>query len=121
MARQTGFFEHQGKRIYLLDLEALPAEQVIGLVESVAREVRAQPPGSILSLTHVKGAVVTAAVVERLRWLAAGNRPYVKAAAVAGLSPAQKIVFNVLRTFTGREFRLFKTFEEARDWLAGVP
>lgn len=121
MARKSGFVEHKGRRIYLIDIEAMPAHEVVALVDVVAKEIRAEPPGSVRSLTHVKDAVVTTAMVERLRWLADGNRPHVKAAAIAGLSPAQRIVFNVVKTLTGRDFQLFGTLEEALEWLAGVP
>jgi hypothetical protein len=121
MARPTGFIQHQGARIYLIDIEGLEAAKVIELVDEVAREIRAEPVGSVRSLTHVKGANVTTAMVERLRWLADGNRPYVKAAAIAGLSTPQRVVFNVVKTLTGRDFTLFGTLEEALDHLARVP
>jgi hypothetical protein len=121
VAQPSGFIEHRGQRIFLIDIEALPADQVIALIDVVAREIRAEPAGSVRSLTHVKDAVVTTAMVERLRWLADGNRSHVKAAAIAGLSPAQRIVFTVVKTLTGRDFRLFATLAEAKDWLASVP
>jgi hypothetical protein len=64
---------------------------------------------------------VNTAIVDRLRWLADGNKPYAKAAAIAGLGPGQRVVLNVVKTLTGRDFQLFATREEALEYLAGVP
>ena len=120
MAQRSGFIEHQGRRIFLIDIEGLQPAEVIALVDEVARAIRAEPPASVRTLVHVRGAIVTTAMVERLRWLADGNKPHVKAAAIAGLTGAQRVVFNVVKTLTGRDFALFETLEEAKDHLAGV-
>jgi hypothetical protein len=121
MPQPTGFIEHRGVRIYLIDIEGMPSNEVIALVDEVAREIRAEPPGSVRTLTHVKGAIVSTAMVERLRWLADGNRAHVKAAAISGLSAAQRVVLNVVKSLTHRDFELFATREEALDHLAKVP
>ncbi len=120
MPQPTGFIVHRGVRIYQIDIEGMPSDAVISLVDQVAREIRAEPPGSVRTLTHVKGAIVSTAMVDRLRWLADGNRPHVKAAAIAGLSTPQRVVFNVVKALTHRDFELFATREEALDWLATV-
>lgn len=47
-----------------------------------------------------------------------GNKPYVKASAVVGLSGLQQIVYNGIMKITGREIKSFSTLAEAKDWLA---
>ncbi len=117
----TGFLTHRGKRIYFIDAENIDRERVAALADRAAAEIRAQPPGSVLTITHVKGAHVDMKVVDTLRKLAEGNGPYVKAACVTGLSPAQKIVFTTVKILSRRDLKLFDTVEEAKEYLASLP
>lgn len=117
----TGFIEHQGQRIYLIDIAGLAVDQVVLMLDKAAREIRVEPPASVRTLVHVAGVEVTAAIVSKLSSLASGNRPYVRASVVAGLTPAQKVVLDVIRALAGREFHLTRTLEEALAYLATVP
>jgi hypothetical protein len=121
MAQPTGFIVHRGVRIYLIDIEGMEPEAVSQLVDRVAREIRAEPSRSVRTLTHVKGAVVSTAMIDRLRWLADGNKPHVAHAAIAGLNAAQRVILNVVKALTGRDFALFATLEGALDHLASLP
>ena len=121
MPLPTGFITHKGVRIYLLDIEGMEPDAVSKIVDKVAKEIRAEPKGSVRTLTHVKGAVVSTAMIERLRWLADGNKPHVKYAALAGLTPAQRVILNVVKQLTGRDFALFATRDEALEHLATLP
>lgn len=111
------FVDHRGKRVYVIDASGLGYEQIVELADQVALDVRAQPPASVLTITHVKDAVLDRRMMEKLRWLADGNRPHVKAACVTGLGPLHKFVFNTVRILTRREFKTFDTIEQAKDWL----
>lgn len=117
----TGFLTHKGKRIYFIDAEGIDHNRVGELAARAAAEIRAQPPGSVLTITHVKNAKVDMQVVDTLRKLAEGNAPYVKAACVTGLSQPQKIVFHTVKILSRRDLKLLDTVEEAKDFLAGLP
>jgi hypothetical protein len=121
MPQPTGFVQHRGARIYLIDIEGMEPGEVSRIVDKVAKDIRAQPRGSVRTLTHVKDAVVSTAMIERLRWLADGNKPHVKYAAIAGLTPTQRVILNVVKSLTGRDFALFATKAEALDHLASLP
>jgi hypothetical protein len=114
------FLDHGGKRIYLIDASGLNTEQVIALADQVAADVRSQPPASVMTITHVKDAQLDRKMMEKIRWLADGNRPFVKAACVTGLGPVQKFIFNAVKIVTRRDFHVFDTVEEAKDFLAGL-
>lgn len=118
---RTRFIEHQGKELYLIDVEGLTPDEVLGLVDGAAHDIRARPPGSVLTLTHVKGLQLENRMIERLRWLADGNKPHVKAAAISGLSPMQRIVLNTVKILTKRDFHVFETQDEAKAFLVSVP
>jgi hypothetical protein len=117
----TGFITHKGKRIYFIDAEGIGRDRISEVAGKAAAEIRARPPGSVLTITHVKDAQVDMHVVDTLRKLAEGNGPYVKAACVTGLSAPQKIVFYTVKTLSRRDLQVFDTVEEAKDFLAGLP
>jgi hypothetical protein len=117
----TGFITHKGKRIYYIDAEGVDGDRVGALADKAAAAIRAEPPGSVLTITQVKNARVDMQVVEALRKLAEGNAPYVKAACVTGLSQPQKIVFYTVKILSRRELKMFDTVDEAKEYLAGLP
>lgn len=120
VAGRARFILHRGKRIYLIDCAGLSPEQVLELMPQVASDVRAEPPGTVLTLTHIKDVRLDSRVNADLKHLAAGNKPHVKAAAVAGLSPLQLVIVNMVKHFSRRDFRVFATLDEAKDYLASV-
>lgn len=115
---RTHFVEHRGRRILVLDYSGIrtPAEAVREIEKSkevVARE----PPGSVLVLTHVKGAHYNTEVVQALKGLMEHNRPYVKASAVVGLSGIQQAIYRTLVLFSKRTLKPFDDMEAAKEWL----
>jgi len=116
----TGFITHKGKRIYVIDAEGIGSDGVEALADKAAAEIRAEPMGSVLTITQAKDAHIEMRVMGALRKLAEGNRPYVRAACVTGLSPPQKLVFLTLKVLARRDFTLFDTVEEAKDYLASL-
>lgn len=121
MSERTRFIRHQGREIYLIDIEGLTPDEVLSLVDGAARDIRGRPPKSVLTITHVKGVRLENRMIERLRWLADGNKPHVKAAAITGLSGIQRVVFNTVKILTGRDFHLFETVDEAKAHLSSLP
>jgi hypothetical protein len=117
----TGFITHKSKRIYFIDAEGIDRDRVGELAAKAAAEIRAEPPASVLTITHVKNARVDMQVVDTLRKLAEGNAPYVKAACVTGLSQPQKIVFYTVKILSRRDLRIVDSVEEAKEYLAGLP
>ena len=111
------FMTHQGKQILLIDLTNCAAEEVIELLTEVQRIVTAQPRNSVLTLSDFTGAAFSRAAVTRMKEVAVFDRPYVKRAALVGAQSLPKVFYEALKTFSQREFRRFKTREEAMDWL----
>jgi hypothetical protein len=117
----SGFIEHRGKRIYVIDAVGIDGARVDPLAAQAAAAIRAEPKGSVLTITNVKDSRVDQRFVQALRQLAEGNAPYVKAACVTGVGPVHKIVFYTVKILARRDFKLFDTLEEAKDYLAGLP
>ncbi len=112
------FVRHKGKQIYLIDIEGLTPDQVIALIPVAAKDIRAQPLNSVMTLVHVKGVRLEDRMNHDLKALAAGNKPHVRLSAISGLSPLQKVVLNTVKIFTRREFHVFEEKEKALDFLA---
>jgi hypothetical protein len=79
--------------------------------------VTPQPPKSVLTLSDLTGAQFNRATITRMKKVAVFNRLYVKQAAFVGAHSLPKVFYEALKTFSQREFRKFKTREEAMDWL----
>jgi hypothetical protein len=113
------FIEQRGKRILLIDFSGLQAtEEILAEVENARAVVAAQPPASLLTLTHVKGARYTPPVMEALKKLAADNKPYVRAAAVVGMEGLHRVLYRAVILFSRRNIETFDSMNEAREWLA---
>lgn len=120
MAR-THFIEHRGVRILLLDFSHVMDEQLaLGAIAEAKAVVADQEHGSVLTLTNVEGSHFDSTVVTALRDLAEHNRPFVRAAAVVGLSGLMRVVFTTLIHLTGRNIRAFDGIDEAKDYLAAA-
>lgn len=122
---RTRFIEHRGRKILLLDYSGLrdPSETLREIAKSKELVAR-QPPDSLLTLTYVRDARYDSSVIQALKDLAAHNKPYVKAAAVVGMSGIHRAVYSTLILFTRRNIKAFDEMEEAKDWLveqAGGP
>ena len=112
------FITHQGKQILFIDVTNCAADEVVELLTEVQRIVTAQPPKSALTLSDLTGAQFSRAAITRMKEVAVFDRPYVKRAALVGAQSLPRVYFEALKTFSQREFRRFKTREEATDWLA---
>ena len=116
---RTRFIEHRGVRILLLDYSGLrdPQETLREIAKS-RQLVARQPANSLLTLTHVKDARYNSEILQAMKELATHNKPYVKAAAVVGMSGIHRAVYQTVLLFTRRNIRAFDGLEEASDWLA---
>ncbi|MGC3999224.1 MAG: hypothetical protein QM767_18010 [Anaeromyxobacter sp.] len=118
---RAGFITHAGRRIYLINAEGLTSQQVIDLCPTVERDIRSQPPASVMTITHVKGVPLDHKMTERLRQLSEGNKPFVRCACITGLSPVQRFVFNTVKVLARRDFHVFETVDQAKDFLSTQP
>jgi hypothetical protein len=122
---RTRFVDHKGKKILLLDYTNLgtsPEE----LQEEIARTrqlISTQPPGSLLTLTDVRGSRITPGNVKAMQELVRHNTPYVQwGAVIVGLTGIQLTAFRAIQAVSRRRnLRAFNDLDEAKDWLAAHP
>lgn len=117
-AERVYVVEHQGKPIIYHDFtHILTTEEALRAIGQSAALVRRQPPGSALTLTNVEGARFNKEILEALKDLTSGNKPFVKAGCIVGLSGLQRVAYMAVMTFTGRRLPTFSSVDEAKDHL----
>jgi hypothetical protein len=111
------FIQHNGQRVLLADFRNCTSEEVTSLTSQVRQVVSQEPKGSVLALADFSGAQFSRDAVTRLKEVTAMDRPFVKRAAWVGTENLPKVFYDAIRTFSVREFPLFKTREAALDYL----
>lgn len=112
------FITHQEKEILFLDFSNSQAHEVLKIIEDAKRVIRAKPRNSLLTLTDVTNARFDETVGNGMKEFTAHNRPYVKAAAVVGITGLKKIIFGAVMAFSKRNIESFDDPEQAKHWLA---
>jgi hypothetical protein len=106
-----------GRRIVVVDGTDVSADEYVALLRQGSAFVAQEPEGSVLLATVVTRARYAAGAAEHLKAYSRAIRPYVKASAVVGLSPLQRVIFAAIRPFLHATVKDFATLPEAREWL----
>ena len=93
--------------------------EIQNLIKESTSYIRLQAPASVLTLTNIQGMHFNTEIKGLFNDFIKGNKPYVKAGAVIGISGMQQIIYNGLMKVTGRDIKAFETAEEAKNWLTG--
>ena len=112
------FIEHKGREIYMLNFTDCTPEEIVPIIEECTRQVQARAQGSVRTLTVAGNGSFNNEVINKLKDLTKDNAPYVEKAAVVGITGLYKVVMNAVKMFSKREFHLFDSIEEAKDFLA---
>jgi hypothetical protein len=113
------FVKHKGQAIFVVDFSQCSAKQMLLLLEMIRISVARHPPGSVLILADFAGAEIDKKVARRVQEVLVLDRPYVKRAAWIGTEDLPHIFYEHFKSFSQRELPIFKTREEAMDWLVG--
>jgi hypothetical protein len=108
---------YQGKRIVVVDGTDVAVDEYADVLRQGAVALAQEPERSVLLATVVTRARYAAGAAEHLKAYSRAIRPYVKASAVVGLSPLQRVIFTAIRPFLHASVRDFATLAEAREWL----
>jgi hypothetical protein len=120
--QRVRFLQHRGQRILFIDFSGLHAADDILREMDVAREIiRSQPPASLRVLTDVKGAKYSPPVMDAMKEFTAGNKPYVRHSAVAGMERVHRVLYRAVLLFSRRSIEIFDANDAALDWLAAQP
>jgi hypothetical protein len=111
------FLNHQEKEVLLLDFSNTDTEEVMKIIAHARDLIGTRPAQSLLTLTDVTNARFNEQVGQGMKEFALYNKPYVKAAAVVGITGLKRIIFGAVMVFTQRKLEPFDSREEALQWL----
>ena len=111
------FIEHQGKRVLFINYSHCDVAMLKAVAEEGHRVIAQEPPNSVLTLNDVSGTSFDKESVAVLQSKVAANAPYVRKAAVIGISGLQKLIYEGVQTFSKRRLPLFESRQEALAWL----
>jgi hypothetical protein len=112
------FIKYKGLPILQIDFERCQPAELLERIRYARSVMAAQPLNSVRTLTMVKDARFNNQVSEAIKEYTNHNKPYVRIAAVVGLSGLQEIVYNVIIKVTGRKISTFPHVEAAKEFLA---
>jgi len=117
MEERIRFIKHRGQAVLLADVSNCSSAEMIELARMMPAYISEQPKGSVLLLADFTGAKFDKASFESLKQATVFDRPHLKRSAWVGTETLPKIFYENLKAFSQRELPVFKTREEALDWL----
>src|SRR3954452_24059853 len=112
------FSEHKGRRILVLDLSELSADQTPPVLKEFQQAVGNQPPGkNLLLLVNVRRNAFNPASVEEMKRVSKANEPWVLATAMVGMSQLGGIIARQVYRSAGRAYETFDAEDAAKDSL----
>lgn len=111
------FITHVGRRVLLIDLTNASPQEILDTLDDVELVVAEQPQDSLLTLGDFTGATFNKQAADRMKIVAAKDRPHVQRAAIVGLDSIPEVYYRNLLSFSARKIPAFKSREEALDWL----
>jgi len=117
MLDRVRFITHQGKQILLVDLSHCLAPEVEKILRELPDIVTARPRGSVLIFSDFTAASFDAEALRVMKETAVFDKPHIKKTAWIGTESFPLEFSQSLAKFSGREFPVFKSREEALAWL----
>jgi hypothetical protein len=108
----------RGVSILRVDFSEATPDEILATIIAAKAIILHAPERSVLTLTLTKGARYDTRVSEAMKRYAVQNKPFVKAAAVVGLSGLQQILYSAIIRLSGRTMSTFDDEDDARVWLA---
>ena len=118
MTDRIRFISHEGKQILLVDFSNCSARDVERVCRAVPEVVTTLPRNSALILSDFTGASFDKEAIQVMKEAAVFDKPHVRKSAWMGAENFPHAFLETLRSFSRREFPVFKTREEALAWLA---
>ncbi|RJP49023.1 MAG: hypothetical protein C4583_13340 [Anaerolineaceae bacterium] len=110
---------HRGVRFFYFDLSGFGDDDkgVIEECDKADAVLMAEPEDSILILNDVRNSVGSLDVIKHLQLSADRSSPYIKRAAVVGVTGPKLILLQLVNRFSRHPIVHFDDFEQAKDWL----
>jgi hypothetical protein len=116
-ASRVQVLERSGREIVCIDFSRATPGDITATTAAAIPLIRTRPPGTVLTLTDATDIKISDLANRQIGEFMAGNKPYVRAAAVIGVSGLASAILATLRIVTGRQIATFADRETALRWL----
>ena len=117
VSNRIRFFDHEGKRILLVDFSNCKAHEVEEVTRKVPDYVTSQPLDWVLILTDFAASFNGDALLSFVERPRVFDKPYVKKSALIGTGSLPPEFYEDMKNFSRRELPIFTSREEALKWL----
>jgi|SRR5579864_8916205 len=117
VAARVQFIEYMGQRVLFINYADCDIATLKAVSEEMHRVISKEPPKSVLTLNDVTGTSFDSESVAVLKSKVAANAPYVRRAAVIGITGLQGLIYEAVQKFSQRSIPLFGSRQEALNWL----
>jgi hypothetical protein len=117
-AGRVRFIEHEGQRVLFINYAHCDVVMLKAVAEEGHRVIAREPLNSVLTLNDVTGTTFDKESVAVLQAKVTANAPYVRRAAVVGISGLQRLIYEGVQAFSRRRIPCFENRQEALSWLA---
>ncbi|MCE1253032.1 MAG: hypothetical protein LWX83_05725 [Anaerolineae bacterium] len=115
---RVSFTQYQGKKILIEDFSGLrPGPEFMDTIKTAQTVISSQPQKSVLALLDASNVNYNAEVLGAMKDFVQANTPYVKCAAVVGVSGLLNVALTTLSKAANRPLHTFATRQEALDFL----
>ena len=111
------FENYKGHAILVIDFSYSSNQEMLALLDQVKAAVERHAPASLLILSDFTGTRIDKKVATRAKEVLVLDRPYVKRSAWIGTEILPHVFYENFKSFSQRELPIFKTREEAMEWL----
>lgn len=111
------YFDHDGRKVLLVDLSGCSAQEVAKLADEVPGFVTPEPARSVLLLADFSGAKVDRDSIERIKIAAVKNRGHLRRSAWVFNGNIPKPLHDSIKTFSNRDIPKFENRDEALQFL----
>jgi hypothetical protein len=111
------FIKHRGKAVYEVNFTNCTAKELLLLLDQIRANISHHAPNSVLIFADFTGAQVDRKVATRMKEVMVLDRPFVKRSAWIGAESVPEVFYEHFKNFSQRDFPIFKTREDALDWL----
>jgi hypothetical protein len=112
------FITYKGKKVLIEDFtNTKPGDEFLTNLQKAQAMIAGERSKSVLALFDASGASFNGENLSAMKKFTETNTPYIKAAAVVGITGMLKIALTSISKFSGREFITFATRKEALEWL----
>ena len=115
---RVNFTEYKGKKVLIEDFSNLTAtEEFLKTMQKAQEIIASKPEKSVLAVFDATGTRFNNEILTGMKNFTKANEPYIKTSAVVGIEGLLNVALTSISKFSGREFKSFKTREEALEWL----